>query len=81
MKKRIVLVVSGLLMMSYSALSQENKCVSGDCMNGEGVYEFSNGDKYEGAFKDGKPNGKGTYTFSDGVKWSGEWNKGKFIGE
>ncbi|RTZ82742.1 MAG: membrane-binding protein, partial [SAR324 cluster bacterium] len=34
--------------------------------HGEGVYSFSDGDRYKGNWRDGRKHGQGTYTFSDG---------------
>jgi len=44
------------------------QCVSGDCENGYGTYTFSDGDKYEGEFKDNLRHGQGTYTYASGDK-------------
>jgi len=43
-------------------------------LNGECTYEWANGDKYAGKFKDGKYNGDGKYTFKDG-----SWFRGNFV--
>lgn len=56
------------------------KCSSGDCKNGKGVLEYSNGDKYEGNFKDGKFDGKGKYTFRAGDVYEGDFSQDKFSG-
>jgi hypothetical protein len=40
---------------------------------GYGVYEYANGDIYEGDFKDNKKDGKGTFTFANGRKYEGHW--------
>lgn len=56
------------------------KCSSGDCKNGEGVLEYSNGDKYEGNFKEGKFDGKGKYTFQAGDVYEGNFSQDKFSG-
>ena len=45
-----------------------------DCF---GSLTTSNGDKYDGEFKDGLYNGRGTYTFADGRVGLGEWVGGK----
>ena len=38
-----------------------------------GTYTWSDGDKYEGEFKDGKQHGQGTLTSPDGSQWRGDW--------
>ena len=43
----------------------------------QGTYIWSDGRKYEGEFKDGKPNGKGTLTYPDSRKYVGEFKNGK----
>ena len=42
-------------------------------MYGKGVYTWSDGQKYEGDFKDGKRHGKGTQTNADGTKYTSVW--------
>ena len=39
--------------------------------NGQGTYTYSDGDKYEGEWKNGKYHGQGTYTFKMEVSMSG----------
>jgi len=46
-------------------------CVSGDCKNGYGKYEWPAGDKYSGNYKNGYRNGYGTYTWANGDKYTG----------
>ena len=43
-------------------------CTSGNCVEGYGVYEWKNGDKYEGRWSNDKRNGHGVQV---------EWNRGK----
>jgi hypothetical protein len=38
---------------------------------------FTNGDKYSGAWKDGKFHGTGTYTYKDSSYYYGEWSLGE----
>ena len=52
------------------------ECISGDCNNGQGTYNKTNGDKYVGEFKKGKRHGNGTYYFNDGSKYIGEFING-----
>ena len=42
-----------------------------DEMNGKGVYEFSNGDKYDGHFLNDKKSGNGIYYYSNGSRYEG----------
>jgi len=37
---------------------------------------YSNGNKYEGEFYNGKPHGKGIYTWANGEVYEGEWMVG-----
>lgn len=52
-------------------------CVSGNCVNGEGLFKFSHGDLYEGSFVSSKMEGKGTYIFKNGDKYVGSFESGK----
>ena len=53
------------------------ECTSGNCVNGQGTYTFTNGVKYVGEFKNGKPEGQGTMTYPDGSKFSGQFKNGR----
>lgn len=54
-------------------------CISGDCKNGFGVYIFSNGDKYEGAWENGKRHGYGVYTWASGKQFKGEFRENRRV--
>ena len=43
---------------------------------GVGSLTYSDGDKYEGKWKDGQKHGQGTFTLSDGRKYVGEYKDG-----
>ena len=45
-------------------------------MHGYGVYQFSNGHRYEGAWHEGKRRGLGMYTFRNGEIQAGYWHAG-----
>lgn len=70
----------------YSKLSDpwNDKCVSGNCVNGKGTMVYTIGDTYEGDFVNGKKAGHGTYTFKNGQVYVGQFSdnlrngKGKF---
>jgi len=48
-------------------------CVSGDCLNGEGIWAYADGSRYEGLFRDGKSNGKGTFYDVSGATYEGSF--------
>jgi hypothetical protein len=63
------LVLAGWLMANFSYA----QCISGDCMNGTGIFIFPSGAKYIGQFKDGKMEGVGSCYYTDGSKYQGHW--------
>ncbi len=58
-----------------------NGCISGNCVDGTGVYLLPTGDRYEGSFKDGKRGGPGTYLWKDGSKYTGNWENDRQEGQ
>ncbi len=48
-------------------------CISGNCVDGYGVYKYTDGTVYDGNFAGGKCSGKGTCTWVSGNKYTGEW--------
>jgi len=70
-----------LLFLVLSSPGFSQGCTSGDCKNGYGVYTWSDGEKFEGDWKNGKQDGKGTYFYSNGSKYIGGWKNGKKEGE
>ncbi|MFN8254810.1 MAG: caspase family protein [Bacteroidales bacterium] len=61
--------------------SKKTGCLSGDCVNGKGIYVFDNGEKYIGEIKNSKREGKGTYFFNSGEWYKGEWKNNQRNGE
>jgi hypothetical protein len=56
-KNMVFLVLCGLMVLTSQA-----QCVSGDCMNGEGTFVYTDGSRFQGVFIKGKKlNGKLTY--------------------
>jgi hypothetical protein len=61
---------------------------SGACANGvaqgQGILQWSTdgvpGQRFEGAFRDGKENGRGVLSFTDGSRYEGEYSDGTFNG-
>lgn len=56
------------------------QCVSGNCTNGYGKYDFSFA-VYEGSFKNGEPDGSGVMDYGGGEKYMGDFVKGKEDGQ
>ena len=50
-------------------------------LNGQGTIYYSNGARYEGECKDGKPHGQGTYFYANGGHYEGQWKGGKLLGQ
>ena len=49
---------------------------------GNGVWEYANGDRFEGGFKANcSKHGHGVYTFKNGLRYEGDWEDGRFIPE
>jgi hypothetical protein len=80
MKKAVLFLLFGFI-LSGCATSITYQCIEGDCVNGQGTYTSSNGDKYVGEYKDGKKHGQGTFTFADGAKYVGQFKDGKRNGQ
>jgi antitoxin component YwqK of YwqJK toxin-antitoxin module len=61
------------------------QCASGDCVNGFGIINYSDGGKYEGNFVNNLKEGKGTLVSKNGDKYIGDFKnnlrdgKGKYI--
>ncbi len=49
------------------------QCLSGDCVNGRGKFQYPSGAMYQGEFVDGEIHGVGKLTYSDGREYIGEW--------
>ena len=71
--------------VQYNTLAEApekiEKCLSGNCVNGYGVYQSVDGRRYEGPFRDGKPHGKGVYSFPNGERYEGFMQAGFLHGK
>jgi hypothetical protein len=65
------------LMAEYQ--KSKTGCVQGDCVNGEGIYVFEDGDRYEGFFKNSKFHGQGLMLWNNGGGSGYSGYKGKFL--
>ncbi|MBK7870975.1 MAG: caspase family protein [Saprospiraceae bacterium] len=53
--------------------SNQTGCISGDCINGQGIYIYPSKAVYIGEFQNGEIHGVGVCYYSDGSKYQGEW--------
>lgn len=54
----------------------QSGCISGDCRNGEGVYGYPDGSRYNGFFREGQPWGQGTFEYANGDLYRGSFKAG-----
>jgi hypothetical protein len=52
-------------------------CVSGNCNDGYGVWEFASGERYEGYWQNTMRNGEGTNNYKSGAVFVGTWKDDK----
>ena len=77
--KHILLSLVLVLTFSFSAFA--DKCVSGDCVNGYGTYVWDSGAKYVGESKNYLSHGQGTFTFVNGDEHVGGYKNGERNGQ
>ena len=65
------ILLSFVLVITFSFSAFADKCVSGDCRNGYGTYVWDNGDKYVGESKDNLLHGQGTLIYAHGDQYVG----------
>lgn len=57
--------------LSADGIPPETGCVSGDCLDGFGIYFFLDGSKYQGIFTEGAPHGPGVLFQPNGERYVG----------
>ncbi len=72
-----LIVLISFLMISATAYAQQGACVSGDCYNGVGTYQWQNGERYKGSFRNGQMHGNGEYSWPNGHRYDGDWQSGR----
>lgn len=77
----IRLVLPAVLLLACIPTSLSAQCLSGNCRNGTGTFQFANGDQYTGQWTGGQPNGKGAYYFKSKERYEGAFRNGKFEGQ
>ncbi len=73
-----ILCVSLLFFGSAELVQAQNKgCITGNCLDGIGTFNYPNGDTYTGMWSNGRPDGKGTFKWAAGAQYAGEFKLGK----
>lgn len=60
---------------------KRRSCISGDCLNGYGVFLSRSGERYEGNWKQGSREGRGICYYANGDKYEGQWSDNHKQGE
>ena len=68
----LIVVLSTQFSFNLSA-----ECIEGNCIDGQGTYNYPNGDQYSGEHKDNKMHGQGTYYFG---KSRGKYSGDRYVG-
>jgi hypothetical protein len=56
-------------------------CGTAYCRSGQGYYDYPDGSRWVGEFKEGTPNGRGVCYYSNGDRYEGEWANNAPYGE
>ncbi|HCT72300.1 MAG TPA: hypothetical protein DF409_16490 [Bacteroidales bacterium] len=79
--RKVRYLICGMLtIVTCLSGSGQGTCISGDCINGNGTYEFPSGSVFEGSFRDGKMV-KGDFRFVNGDVYSGSFLNNRFHGQ
>ncbi len=54
----------------------QSGCISGNCVNGQGVFAYPEGSRYEGQFRNRLPDGYGSFYYANGNQYSGSFRRG-----
>jgi hypothetical protein len=78
---KLKLFINGILILSTLAnYVNAQKCVEGNCQNGQGKMLFKHISVYEGGFVLDMMDGNGTMTYSNGEAYTGEYKKNLRVG-
>lgn len=64
-----------------SMQAQVGNCITGNCIDGYGHFQWFSGEEYIGNFKKGKMDGYGVFYWVNKRKFIGHWKHGKMDGE
>ncbi|MDM8525035.1 hypothetical protein QUF80_16820 [Desulfococcaceae bacterium HSG8] len=69
---------AGCLNLKHHKSVLNERCIKGDCRNGQGVMIFPDGTRYEGLFENSKLHGKGTKELN-GIRYEGHFKENLFV--
>ena len=78
--RKLFTILIAVLSIQFS-FNLSAACIKGNCVNGQGTYNYASGNQYIGEYKDNKKHGQGTFTWADGEQYIGEWKDGKRTGQ
>ena len=59
----------------------KDTCLTGNCLDGQGTLQFTDGRRYQGSFLAGRPGGYGTIFLPSGSEYDGNFRHGKYSGQ
>lgn len=68
------------VLMITAVISSEGQCLNGDCVNGHGVFKYSDNTLYIGTFLNKKANGYGACYYANGTRYTGQWKNHTYHG-
>jgi hypothetical protein len=69
----VAIALTAVVLAAWRASPVGADCVQGDCKDGYGWWEWSNGDRYFGFFKKMRRHGLGAFYSESGSKYEGAW--------
>lgn len=78
MKKRLLFPL--ILFLTFHEVVLAG-CISGDCKNGYGSYQWAGRSTYSGYWQNGKKHGQGEESWLDGAQYKGYYQNGRFYGQ
>jgi len=81
MKYAIIGSMVFAMSLALAGCASKMGCARGNCADGQGVYNYSNGDRYDGEFKGGQRDGQGTMKYSNKDRYQGGFRSGQKEGQ
>ena len=76
-----ILTILIIVLSTQFSLNLSAECIKGNCANQQSTYNYTDGSKYIGEYKDGTRHGQGTYNHASGDQYIGEWKYSKMHGQ